>query len=312
MHTHSVRPTHRTHPTHRAEPRRTAGPGPVLRAVERLEHSPRPDGLAAAVRRVVRAAPLGRARDVLHGVPLGHPAHPLLVQVPIGAWVSAAVLDLLPGEGRAARVLIGVGLGAAAPAALSGWTDWAELPPEQARVGLVHAASNVSALSLYGASLAARARGRPVAGRALAFAGLTCVGVGGALGGHLAYRQAAGANHAEAVPHTVGPGWHRLGPVSDLTEGRPVRATVDGVEVVVVREPDGAVRMLAERCAHMAGPLSQGEVADGCIRCPWHGSVFRLEDGWNVTGPATAPQPAFDTRVVDGRVEARLRRAPGT
>ncbi len=39
---------------------------------------------------------------------------------------------------------------------------------------------------------------------------------------------------------------------------------------------------------------------------PWHGSVFRLSDGWNVEGPATAPQPAFDTRVVDGHVEVRL------
>ncbi|MFI8193349.1 Rieske (2Fe-2S) protein, partial [Streptomyces sp. NPDC085946] len=42
-------------------------------------------------------------------------------------------------------------------------------------------------------------------------------------------------------------------------------------------------------------------------QCPWHGSVFRLADGWNVRGPATAPQPAFDTRVVDGHVEIRLR-----
>jgi nitrite reductase/ring-hydroxylating ferredoxin subunit len=56
----------------------------------------------------------------------------------------------------------------------------------------------------------------------------------------------------------------------------------------------------------MAGPLSQGEVVDGCVRCPWHGSTFRLADGWNVRGPATSPQPAFETRLVDGRVEARL------
>lgn len=39
-------------------------------------------------------------------------------------------------------------------------------------------------------------------------------------------------------------------------------------------------------------------------------SLFRLSDGWNVEGPATAPQPAFETRVVDGRVEARLRLEP--
>jgi hypothetical protein len=55
--------------------------------------------------------------------------------------------------------------------------------------------------------------------------------------------------------------------------------------------------------------LSEGTVADGCVQCPWHGSVFRLSDGWNVRGPATAPPPAFDTRIVEEHVEVRLRRA---
>jgi hypothetical protein len=44
------------------------------------------------------------------------------------------------------------------------------------------------------------------------------------------------------------------------------------------------------------------------VECPWHGSVFRLSDGLNVRGPATAPQPAFDSRIVDGHIEVRLRR----
>ncbi len=281
--------------------------GRVLRAVERVEQSTVADGLVSAVRRVVRGLPLGSARDVLHGLPLGHPVHPLLVQVPIGAWLSASVVDLLPGQRRASQALIALGLAGAAPAAAAGWTDWAELPPEQSRTGLVHAAANLTAVSLYAASLTARLRGRHGKGRILALAGLTAVGAGGALGGHLAYRQAAGANHAEAVPRLVSPGWHRIGPVSGFPAGRPARAAVDGVDVVVVREGGGQVRVLADRCAHMSGPLSDGEVSDGCIRCPWHGSVFRLSDGWNVRGPATARQPSFETRIVDGQVEVRLR-----
>lgn len=76
--------------------------------------------------------------------------------------------------------------------------------------------------------------------------------------------------------------------------------------MLVVCEADGTLSALAERCSHLGGPLSEGEVADGCVRCPWHGSTFRLSDGRNVTGPATAPQPAFDTRVRDGRVQVRL------
>ncbi|MFD7629223.1 Rieske 2Fe-2S domain-containing protein [Streptomyces sp. NPDC059851] len=283
-----------------------AGPGPLLTAVEHLERAPYADPLIRLLRRAVRSVPLGPVRDALHGRPLGHPAHPLLVQIPIGTWLSAALLDLVPGRRGAAHILVGAGLAAAAPAAVSGWVDWAELPPEQARTGLVHALCNTAGVVLYASSFAARTQGRVARGKALGMAGLATVGAAGALGGHLAYRQAAGANHAEQVTHLVRDGWHHLGAVAAFPVGRAVRARVDGVDVLVVRESGGSVHALADRCAHMAGPLAEGEVADGCVRCPWHGSVFRLSDGWNVEGPATAPQPAFDTRIVDGHVEARL------
>jgi nitrite reductase/ring-hydroxylating ferredoxin subunit len=179
------------------------------------------------------------------------------------------------------------------------------------RVGLVHALSNTAAVGLYTASLACRATGRTRAARTLGFLGLTAVGAGGMLGGHLAYRQAAGVNHAEAVPHLVTPGWHRIGAEDDFPPGLPVRRTVDDVPVMVLRETDGAIHTLADRCSHLAGPLSEGTVSDGCVRCPWHGSVFRLSDGLKVNGPAIVPQPAFDTRVTDGQVEVRLRGQDG-
>jgi nitrite reductase/ring-hydroxylating ferredoxin subunit/uncharacterized membrane protein len=286
------------------------GPGRILAATDRIERYSGADTLLVQVQQAVRALPLGRARDALHGRWLGHPVHPLLVQVPVGSWLSAAVLDLFPAQRRAARTLIATGLAAALPAAVAGWVDWAELHREQMRVGLVHAAANITGVSLYTASLTARLRGREARGRMLGLAGLTVVGVGGALGGHLAYRQASGANHAEHVPHLVRPGWHPLADLEELPLGRPVRRDIDDIAVVAVRAEDDTVRVLAERCSHMAGPLSEGTVEDGCLRCPWHGSLFRLSDGWNVEGPATAPQPAFDTRVVDGRVEARLRLEP--
>ncbi len=286
------------------------GRGPVLTALDRLEGAAVLDPVAETMRRWVRALPLGPARDALHGRWLGHPLHPALVQLPIGAWTSAAVLDLRPGQRGAARTLVAVGLGSAGPAALAGWVDWAELHRQQTRVGLVHATLNIAAIGLYAGSLAARLGGRERAGRMLGFAGLTVVSAGGALGGHLSFRQASGANHAEQVPHLVPPGWHAVGELAELPVGEPVRRAVGEVPVLVVRERDDTVWVLAERCSHMAGPLSQGEIVDGCVRCPWHGSEFRLSDGWNVHGPATAPQPAFDTRVADGRVLARLREEP--
>jgi nitrite reductase/ring-hydroxylating ferredoxin subunit len=83
---------------------------------------------------------------------------------------------------------------------------------------------------------------------------------------------------------------------------------VDEVPVLVVREPGDLVHVLADRCSHLSGPLSEGKLTDdGCVECPWHGSLFRLADGENLRGPATAPQPVFDSRVTaEGQVEVRL------
>ncbi|WP_241562051.1 Rieske 2Fe-2S domain-containing protein [Streptomyces hoynatensis] len=284
----------------------TDRPGKVLAAVDRLARVPQLDGLIGPLQRAAHALPAG-TRDVLHGKWLGHPLHPALVQTPIGMWSAAAVLDLLPGKRRDSGTLVAIGLAAAVPSAVAGWTDWADLRKPQLRVGLVHAAANAGGIVLYAASLAARLRGRRLRGKALGWAGFALVGAGGALGGHLAYRQGAGANHAEGVEAHVPAGWQPLGAVADFPVGQAVRAETGGVPVLVYREPGGAVRVLADHCAHLGGPLSQGEITDGCVRCPWHGSLFRLTDGWNVEGPATAPQPAFEARVVDGRVEARLR-----
>jgi nitrite reductase/ring-hydroxylating ferredoxin subunit len=65
-------------------------------------------------------------------------------------------------------------------------------------------------------------------------------------------------------------------------------------------------QVLADRCSHLSGPLSDGELDDGCITCPWHGSVFRLSDGSVARGPATAPQPVFETRTRDGILQVSL------
>ncbi|MBK7623834.1 MAG: Rieske (2Fe-2S) protein [Kineosporiaceae bacterium] len=51
------------------------------------------------------------------------------------------------------------------------------------------------------------------------------------------------------------------------------------------------MHVLAHTCSHLGGPLSQGEVVDDCIVCPWHGSAFRLTDGSVRHGPATARSP---------------------
>src|SRR3712207_5470046 len=79
------------------------------------------DKVIEPARRAVDAALRPQAvKDLLHGTWLGHPLHPVLVQVPVGAWVSAGLLDAIPRLRPAATVLIGTGVAAARPAAMSG------------------------------------------------------------------------------------------------------------------------------------------------------------------------------------------------
>lgn len=265
------------------------------------------DTVIGPVQRVVRGLPLGRFRDVLHGLPIGHPLHPALVQLPMGAWMSAAVLDTVPGTRRGARLLVGVGVLAAVPAAWAGWVDWAEQHEDQMRTGLVHAGSMALAIGLYARSWVHRGRGSTARGKLLGFAGLSAAGAGGLLGGHLAFRQAAGPNKAEPVPHLLEEGWHPVGRVEDFPVGEAVRRELGEVPLLVVRQTGGEIHVLAGRCSHLSGPLTDGTLADGCVTCPWHGSVFRLSDGVNVGGPATAPQPSFRVSVEgDGTVYVQL------
>jgi len=299
-------------------------PLPALELVTRLEDAEWLDPVSKKVRKVVKRAIRPKwARDVLHGVPIGHPVHPLAVQVPMGAWISAAVLDALPGNDRASALLIGVGTGAAVPSAVAGFTDWTQLHPQQQRVGLVHAAANITATGLYAASLVARARGSRGGGKVLAYLGLAVVGAGGFLGGHLTYRQAAGVNHSEEIPHRFPSGWQPLAALADLPDGKLHKIVVAEIPLLAYREGE-SVSVLSDVCSHLSGPLHEGKVkggrlqdrvdqnggpgdgSDPCVVCPWHGSTFSLRTGEVQAGPATARQPLFETRVSGGLVEVCL------
>jgi nitrite reductase/ring-hydroxylating ferredoxin subunit/uncharacterized membrane protein len=266
------------------------------------------DRLQDAVQATVRPR---RLRDLLHGVWLGHPLHPVLVQLPVGAFASVAILDLLPGRSqrKAATALLAVGTASTLPAAAAGLNDWASLAREQRRVGLVHAVGNTVALGLYTASLVSRLRGSHGTGKVLAFAGLSFSGAAAYLGGHLSYKEGAGVNHAVPELRLVPEGWQRIATLAEVPEGRPVVRELGEVSVLLYRTGDSVTAML-EHCGHQGGPLGEGKVQgsgpDACVVCPWHGSVFRLTDGLVVHGPAATDQPLLVARVVDDTVEVRL------
>ena len=165
---------------------------PILAAMTSgLEEADALDPVVDRVYDITSAVPRG-VREVLHGEPAGHTLHPAIILLPVGAWIGSAILDFVPGSKAASQVLVGAGVLTIAPAVVTGLADWSLLPERrQRRVGIVHAASNTVATTLYALSFVQRSRGKHGSGRLLGLAGLAVVGFSGYLGGHLAYRQGA-------------------------------------------------------------------------------------------------------------------------
>lgn len=277
-------------------------------AIENLEVLDPP---ATAVGKAVRnAIPNGPLKNALSGTALGHALHPLLTDIPIGTFTSSLLLDLLGGEDAqgASDRLIALGLAAVPPTLASGWSDWADSEmgdPGVRRAGLVHAALNGTAVTLMAASYLARKQGRRGRGKLLSLAGLGLLGGGGWLGGHLSYAQGVGVD--QTVFDAGDTEWTATDITSsDLVDGQP-KCAVAGDTPVMLYRTNGTITALHNRCAHRGGPLSDGEIKDGTVTCPWHATVFSLEDGSVLDGPSTFPQPTFDVRESGGRIEVRRR-----
>lgn len=267
------------------------------------------DGAAKAAGKQIRGllGP-GAARDALAGTWLGHALHPVLTDVVIGTWLSATVLDLTGGDAAASRRLVGLGALAALPTAATGATDWADseaVDDGVRRVGAVHAVANTAALALQVASWSARRRGRR--GRGV---GLSLLASGGLfasayLGGYLSLERGVGVAQTAFDP---GPqDWTAAMAAAGLADGTPTAVEVGDTPVLLVRAA-GTVRALHDRCSHRGCSLAEGTLDGDVIECGCHGSRFALADGTIERGPATVPQPAFDVRERDGRIEVRLSR----
>jgi nitrite reductase/ring-hydroxylating ferredoxin subunit len=261
---------------------------------------------------VSKAVPVGPPRDALSGTWIGHALHPLLTDVVIGSFLSATMLDLLGGDDtdRASERLIEIGILSSAPTVASGLSDWAMSVYSDRRVrplGLAHASVNVTATTLYAASLAARRRGAPGRGKLVGLAGAAVLSVGAFLGGHLSFTRGVGVNE---TTFDEGPRDWTAVDAGELEDGGPLSAMAGDTPVLLLRH-NGHVHALHDRCSHRGCLLSTGAVEGESITCPCHGSRFDLRDGSIQRGPATAPQPVFETRESDGRIEVRLRAARG-
>lgn len=255
-----------------------------------------------------------RAADMLHGTWLGHPLHPVLTDITIGAWTLGGLFDAVAevsGSDDAAWAgdrLAELGTLSALPTALSGLTDFSTFPEHAARPVSLHALVNVLGVGLYTTSVIERRRGNHGRGRALGWTALALTAFSGWLGGSLVFKHGMGVDHGDRF---CGPrDWQPVLDEGDLPDGKPVRVEVEGAGVMLYRRGD-RIDAIGSVCSHAGGPLEEGEVHDGCVTCPWHHSVFRLRDGSVVHGPATRPQASFHARVREGRIEVRLANDPG-
>ncbi len=247
--------------------------------------------------------------DFLHGTWLGHPLHPVLTDATIGAWLYSAFFDiagLATGSKSmedAADTLVGVGAAMAVPTAITGLTDYSRIPNHAVRHGALHGILNLTGFALYLLSFGARKRGARGLGIGLSAAGLGIATISAWIGGDMVYRQRVGTNHA--VDHGRPRDWTTAMPAAALADGQALRIDVEGVPVLLTRQ-NGEIYAIGAVCSHAGGPLEQGDFAGTCVTCPWHGSVFNLEDGGVVHGPATEKEPDFEVRVVGGQIELRV------
>jgi nitrite reductase/ring-hydroxylating ferredoxin subunit/uncharacterized membrane protein len=247
-------------------------------------------------------------KNLLHGTFLGHPLHPPLTDIPIGAWTVAATCDALElcgveGYRDAADLAIAVGAVGAAGAAITGLADWSDTTDEPQRLGMLHAILNTTALSSYVVSTIARRTGGRRIGIATAFAGYSLMTAAAFLGGELSFGMQLGVKHT-AIPVDRPQDFTRVLDESALTENAMHAAAVETIPLLVTRIA-GTVRAVQGACTHRGAPLIEGVQEDACVRCPWHGSRFSLEDGSVLEGPATFALATFETQVTDGAVAVR-------
>ena len=206
-----------------------------------LEQDERLDAVVEAAGRVT--SPLGQpgARRLLGGDWMGHALHPSLTDLPLGLWTAASVLDVLGGPPArpAAQRLVGLGVLSALPTAATGWTEWHRAERPVQRVGVVHAALNVTAIGAYAGSWRARRRGRHGLGATLAVAGAVAAATAGYLGGHLTsvrkvssrhpgFDAAPGADRADRADRAARVAGESRTPAS------PSRETITGHDVLEV------------------------------------------------------------------------------
>ena len=253
-----------------------------------------------------------KIKNFLHGRWLGHALHPIITDVPIGAWTTAAVLDAMELCGsekykEGADAAVTIGLVGAAGAAVTGITDWTGTTHVERKAGLAHALINIGATALFlSSALLRKNESSRKTAITLSMLGYGLVSFSAYIGGNLVYNQQVGVNHAASADGFPDE-FTEVCSEDELANNSMKCVRAGETKILLVRQ-NNQLFAIAHTCSHMGGPLSEGELLPDCqVRCPWHGSVFSLKDGSVVDGPATEPQPEFEVRTRNGKIEVKFK-----
>jgi nitrite reductase/ring-hydroxylating ferredoxin subunit/uncharacterized membrane protein len=252
-------------------------------------------------------------KSLLSGTLLGHPLHPAITDIPIGAWTLTVILDIIwlisPGANawaaRGALVALIVGLIAALGALITGMADWSDTYGAERTVGLYHGLLNTLAFILYLISFIVRLvapSSESIIATVLGFIGFIALLIAGFLGGDLVFVKGTNVNHT--AWEAGSDDFEAVLPVSEVAENRLYRVTVAGTPVVLLRQGEQYYAISAT-CSHAGGPLDEGALSGDVVECPWHGSRFCLRDGRVLTGPATVNAPRYTVRIHNGQIELK-------
>ncbi len=254
-----------------------------------------------------------KVRNFLNGTWLGEPLHVVLTDVPVGAWTVAMAFDALDlvfdrrEFARGCETSIGIGLLAAAGAAVTGMTDWSDVDPPARRLGLVHGLLNLGGTALFATSLFLRKKKSREAGRIAGILGYAVMSYAAHLGGKLVYEHRVGVDRTDG--QVFPEEFAAILPEGDLMDAKLTRAMYQATPILLVRRGDRLFAM-AETCSHFSGPLSEGKLEGDTVVCPYHFSRFALQDGRVLDGPAVHPQPCLEVRTRNGQIEVRRAPAP--
>jgi nitrite reductase/ring-hydroxylating ferredoxin subunit/uncharacterized membrane protein len=275
------------------------------------------EGLADFIQKVSGAfykglgAPGRALQNLLHGTTvLGHPLHPAITDLPIGAWTVGVVLDYLAIFGHfvpaeAGDIALLVGVVAAVLAVATGYTDFHDTFGHERRLALTHGLtmSVVSVVEIVSVFLRwLGGSGAHPAAVGLASAGLVLAVSGAYIGGHVVFSMGTAVNRNAF--YNGAEDFVDVGAGDAFPENALRRVMVEDLPVLVVRQ-QGKLCAIGAVCTHAGGPLDEGTLENGRVTCPWHGSIFDVCTGAVKGGPATFDEPQLIVREKDGRVSVK-------